>query len=192
MADNELYRQQDDLLHDVGNKYTKNWGSLLNFIGNLTFQMISILQRLTMQISWSTVWIKLGRTDSEAPKEISLEPLHQNNKLLQPLIQGHYLTPRSIMQLQRRCWIWVSILTALSIIQHFIKDSLLWYWKFLITTLFRGDQLMLRDKLRTIILSWGVEKLLLQSKLLNSKPGRINWWIEQPRSFIMIQNLKMK
>ncbi len=41
MADNELYRQQDDLLHDVGNKYTKNWGSLLNFIGRYLYILIN-------------------------------------------------------------------------------------------------------------------------------------------------------
>ncbi len=33
MAENALYAQQDDLLADVGNKYQKNWGTLLNFLG---------------------------------------------------------------------------------------------------------------------------------------------------------------
>ena len=41
MANNELYRQQDDLLQDLGNKYTKNWGTLLNFLG------ISYLNQIT-------------------------------------------------------------------------------------------------------------------------------------------------
>ena len=33
MAENALYSQQYDLLDQIGNKYTKNWGTLLTFLG---------------------------------------------------------------------------------------------------------------------------------------------------------------
>lgn len=45
MAENALYEQQEDLYELVGNKYNKNWGTLMSFLGIFINHLLKFLKR---------------------------------------------------------------------------------------------------------------------------------------------------